>query len=189
MSENTEALISALCGNNINTKNYSLCNGLLFDKCRFDQHCDLLHLTNNQVTYILSNMKADIYLNACPGSGKTEVVAIKCAFEMLRWKSKASGMAVLTFTNSAEDEIRERTVSYLRHQIQYPHFLGTFTSWLHGYVANPFLSFVVKGRSSLSDAKLKMSIHPAGVNSLVHLKQNILTEIFGTFRPIIFSTI
>ena len=95
MSENTEALISALCGNNINTKNYSLCNGLLFDKCRFDQHCDLLHLTNNQVTYILSNMKADIYLNACPGSGKTEVVAIKCAFEMLRWKSKASGMAVL----------------------------------------------------------------------------------------------
>lgn len=156
MSENTEALISALCGNNINTKNYSLCNGLLFDKCRFDQHCDLLHLTNNQVTYILSNMKADIYLNACPGSGKTEVVAIKCAFEMLRWKSKASGMAVLTFTNSAEDEIRERTVSYLRHQIQYPHFLGTFTSWLHGYVANPFLSFVVKGRSSLSDAKLKI---------------------------------
>lgn len=59
-------------------------------------------------------------------------------------------------TNSAEDEIRERTVSYLRHQIQYPHFLGTFTSWLHGYVANPFLSFVVKGRSSLSDAKLKI---------------------------------
>lgn len=156
MNENMIWLVSDLCGTIVNIKNHSLCSGRLSNKCRHDQCCALFHLTDDQINYVLSDIGSDIYLNSCPGSGKTEVIGVKVAYELSHWQSKTSGIAILTFTNSAEDEIRNRTVSYLRHQIQYPHFLGTFTSWLHGYIANPFLNRIVKKLSEESDSILKI---------------------------------
>ena len=132
------ALIHTLCGDNADT-NFPNCFGGLNSKCIQDGYCDLNHLSNNQVDYILSSIQSDIYLNACSGSGKTEVVGIKCAYEMLRWDKHNTGIAILTFTNSAEKELFERVAAYYRKQLVYPHFIGTFTSWLHGYIANPFL--------------------------------------------------
>lgn len=131
-------IISTLCGDN-SDNNYHNCSGYLTLKCRRDKYCDLNHLSGEQVDYILSDIQDDIYLKACPGSGKTEVVGIKCAYEMSLWNLRASGMAILTFTNSAENELLGRVSAYYRKQPEYPHFLGTFTSWLHGYIANPFL--------------------------------------------------
>ena len=131
-------IISTLCGDN-SDNNYHNCSGHLTLKCRRDKYCDLNHLSGEQVDYILSDIQDDIYLKACPGSGKTEVVGIKCAYEMSLWNLRASGMAILTFTNSAENELLGRVSAYYRKQPEYPHFLGTFTSWLHGYIANPFL--------------------------------------------------
>ena len=156
MNENMIWLVPDLCGTIVNIKNHSLCSGRLSNKCRHDQCCALFHLTDDQINYVLSDIGSDIYLNSCPGSGKTEVIGVKVAYELSHWQSKTSGIAILTFTNSAEDEIRNRTVSYLRHQIQYPHFLGTFTSWLHGYIANPFLNRIVKKLSEESDSILKI---------------------------------
>ena len=78
-------------------------------------------------------------MNACPGSGKTEVLGVKCALEFERWSVSNSGIAVLTFTNSAEEEMRSRILLYSSKSVSYPHYVGTFTSWLHGYIANPFL--------------------------------------------------
>lgn len=149
-------LVPDLCGTIVNIKNYSLCLGRLSNKCRRDQYCALAHLSDDQINYVLSDIGSDVYLNACPGSGKTEVIGVKCAYELSHWQSKSSGMAILTFTNSAEDEIRNRTISYLQHQIQYPHFLGTFTSWLHGYIANPFLGFIINKSIDMPDRKLKI---------------------------------
>lgn len=156
MNENMIWLIPDLCGTIVNIKNHSLCSGRLSNKCRRDQCCALSHLTDDQINYVLSDNGSDVYLNACPGSGKTEVIGVKCAYELSHWQSKTSGMAILTFTNSAEDEIRNRTVSYLQHQIQYPHFLGTFTSWLHGYIANPFLGFIINKSNDMPDRKFKI---------------------------------
>lgn len=156
MNENMIWLIPDLCGTIVNIKNYSLCLGRLSNKCRRDQYCALAHLSDDQINYVLSDIGSDVYLNACPGSGKTEVIGVKCAYELSHWQSKSSGMAILTFTNSAEDEIRNRTISYLQHQIQYPHFLGTFTSWLHGYIANPFLGFIINKSIDMPDRKLKI---------------------------------
>lgn len=156
MNENMIWLVPDLCGTIVNIKNHSLCSGRLSNKCRHDQCCALFHLTDDQINYVLSDIGSDIYLNSCPGSGKTEVIGVKVAYELSHWQSKTSGIAILTFTNSAEDEIRNRTVSYLRHQIQYSHFLGTFTSWLHGYIANPFLNRIVKKLSEESDSILKI---------------------------------
>ncbi len=79
------------------------------------------------------------FLKACPGSGKTEVLAIKAVYEKEQWKLKNQGFAVLTFTNSAEKEINNRLNCFFNGKLEYPHYIGTFTSWLHGYIANPFL--------------------------------------------------
>ncbi len=135
-------LFEVLCGRNSESENIRQCNGNLQRKCMRSDFCCINHLSNQQVRCILSDLVADIYLNACPGSGKTEVVGAKSAYEVKRWTSPNTGIAILTFTNSAEDELRDRVASYLGSQIGYPHFLGTFTSWIHGYIANPFLQIV-----------------------------------------------
>jgi len=136
------ALFQALCGRNLLPNDIYHCNGRLHRKCIASNYCCINHLSDQQVCYILSDSAADVYLNACPGSGKTEVVGAKSAYEVKRWASSNTGIAILTFTNSAEDELRNRVASYLGMSIGYPHFLGTFTSWIHGYIANPFLQIV-----------------------------------------------
>ena len=72
MNENMIWLVPDLCGTIVNIKNHSLCSGRLSNKCRHDQCCALFHLTDDQINYVLSDIGSDIYLNSCPGSGKTE---------------------------------------------------------------------------------------------------------------------
>lgn len=137
-----KALLEQICGFCDIPQTTGICNGVLANKSKETNKCIFDCLSEEQIDYIYSDIKANVYLNACPGSGKTEVIGLKGAIEIKKWDEPNSGIAILTFTNSAEDEIRSRTVEYLGHQIDYPHFIGTFTSWLHGYVANPFLSFL-----------------------------------------------
>lgn len=137
-----KALLEQICGFCDIPQTTGICNGVLANKSKETNKCIFDCLSEEQIDYIYSDIKSNVYLNACPGSGKTEVIGLKGAIEIKKWDEPNSGIAILTFTNSAEDEIRSRTVEYLGHQIDYPHFIGTFTSWLHGYVANPFLSLV-----------------------------------------------
>ena len=157
MTMERNKIISALCGLKINATNYHSCEGFLCNKCQSDMYCALQHLSDEQVVYILSDISSDIYLNACPGSGKTEVIGVKCAYEMTLWKNAIAGFAILTFTNSAENELRERVAAYYQRQPEYPHFLGTFTSWIHGYIANPFLYLLTgHGDGGIKDTKLQI---------------------------------
>ena len=41
--------------------------------------------TDEQLDYILSPIDQCIYLEACAGSGKTEVLGLKAAYEICRW--------------------------------------------------------------------------------------------------------
>lgn len=131
-----------LCGKDCCPEEIHNCDGYLYVKCKENGKSCINILNQNQIKYILSDISTDVFLKACPGSGKTEVLGMKCAYETKSWCKKSYGMAILTFTNSAEDEIRDRVVTYLNETVEYPHYLGTFTSWLHGYIANPFLSRV-----------------------------------------------
>lgn len=128
-----------LCQKTDDVTNFLECEGKLCDKCQHDGYCNILHLSEKQHAYIDVDIRSSIYLKACPGSGKTEVLGVKCAVEFERWSAATSGIAVLTFTNSAEDEMKSRISSYSSKSVSFPHYIGTFTSWLHGYIANPFL--------------------------------------------------
>ncbi|WOH37662.1 UvrD-helicase domain-containing protein [Thalassotalea fonticola] len=133
---NREELISTLCPTN---GEHIYC-----DKCQTNGKCRVKEKTDKQINYILSPIDESIFLKACPGSGKTEVVAMKAAYEISKWQSNG-GIAILSFTNNAADVIHERVSEFMRHEkVSHPHFIGTFDSWLHGFIAHPFLHKIYK---------------------------------------------
>lgn len=151
-----DVLRRILCKQSEDAADYLECDGILCAKCRHDGYCNVSHLSEKQHAYIDTDIRSNIYLKACPGSGKTEVLGVKCAVEFERWSELTSGIAVLTFTNSAEDEMKSRISSYSAQSVRYPHYVGTFTSWLHGYVANPF---IYKIAHNGCDGKEDTSLH------------------------------
>lgn len=94
--------------------------------------------TDEQLDYILSPIDQCIYLEACAGSGKTEVLGLKAAYEICRWRSRQTGIAVLTFTNEATATIADRVSSFYGKPVPSNHFIGTFSSFVHGHIAQRF---------------------------------------------------
>lgn len=104
----------------------------LEDKARIEEK------TDEQLDYILSPIDRCIYLEACAGNGKTEVLGLKAAYEICKWRSRQSGISVLTFTNDATATIVDRVASFFGKQIPSNHFIGTFSSFVHGHIAQRF---------------------------------------------------
>lgn len=94
--------------------------------------------TNEQLDYIFSPLDQCIYLEACAGSGKTEVLGLKAAYEICKWGSGKSGIAVLTFTNEATATIANRVTTFYGRPLPSNHFIGTFSSFVHGHIAQRF---------------------------------------------------
>jgi len=98
----------------------------------------MIEFSKEQKNYINSEVSEHVYLEACPGSGKTEVVAAKVVKEMDQWDKFPSGMAILSFANSATDELRDRITKYRKQSTGfYPHFVGTFDSFILKYIVSP----------------------------------------------------
>ena len=107
--------------------------------CKNHEECRIYEKSEEQLSYVLSSIAEPIFLSACPGSGKTEVVGLKAAYEISKWNRHPGGIAVLTFTNNAAEVIKKRLAQFLGHEnSNYPHFIGTFDSWVHKYIVNPF---------------------------------------------------
>lgn len=84
---------------------------------------------------VLSDTARVRVIRAAPGSGKTWLVAEVIRQELGRWSARTSGVAALSFTRVAGDEIR-RAVGY---ELTHPHFVGTIDAFLFRYVVRPFL--------------------------------------------------
>ncbi len=96
-------------------------------------------LTDEQILFISKGIKQNCYLEACPGSGKTEVVGLKAAYEINNWKDRFKGIAIVSFTNTAAKEIESRARKYAGVKAtKHPHFIGTFDSFLYNYFLYPF---------------------------------------------------
>ena len=116
----------------------------------------LCRLSYEQLEYVNHRLALQCYLGACPGSGKTEVVGLKAAYEMARWRSKGTGIAILTFTKTAAAEIGKRVREYGGASATgHPHFVGTIDSWLHNYLLQPFGHAVAKYTGDKSGPKTK----------------------------------
>lgn len=79
-----------------------------------------------------------VVVRACPGSGKTYSVAARLAYRTSHWESPNSGIAAISFTNVAWEEIRKKlSEDFELPFFTYPHFLGTIDSFINNYIFLP----------------------------------------------------
>lgn len=98
----------------------------------------MIEFSRQQLDYIAAPLAGNIYLRACPGSGKTEVIAAKIAKEIRAWSRFPAGIAVLSFSRSATAELEERVASALcGSRGGFPHFIGTVDSFLLKQIVTP----------------------------------------------------
>lgn len=102
-----------------------------------------MSLSSKQLT-IIEQIKfsesGKFIIKACPGSGKTYTVASLLIEELRSWKSATKGVAVLSFTNKARDEIEAKMVEHMgvKPHLKNPHFIGTFDTFFNQSVFLPF---------------------------------------------------
>lgn len=79
-------------------------------------------------------------VRACPGSGKTYSVAARLADRMSKWPLNYQGIAAISFTNAAWQEIERQVTTHfnIAKPIPYPHFLGTIDSFVNRFIFLPF---------------------------------------------------
>ncbi len=84
-----------------------------------------------------------IDVQACPGSGKTTLIAAKLILLSQKWPHRHSGVCVLSHTNVAKNEIikklEESCVPEGRNLLSYPHFIGTIQEFINRYLGIPYL--------------------------------------------------
>ena len=113
--------------------------------------------TDEQLDYIeRAKITENIFLNACPGSGKTETIAQRVANEIERWEYFPSGIAILSFTKSAAKEIEHRIKEKIKGQSTYPHFIGTFDSFILKNIVNPLSKDISKYKGDNGDYSFKV---------------------------------
>ncbi|AWP25240.1 MULTISPECIES: ATP-dependent helicase [Paenibacillus] len=92
--------------------------------------------TNDERQRYLSS-QGRIIVNACPGSGKTTSVAYKLNKLVCNWRQSYSGIACLSFTNVAKDEINEKYYSFSGNSLSHPHLVSTLDSFINQYITLP----------------------------------------------------
>ena len=91
---------------------------------------------------VLEAMRS-IDVQACPGSGKTTLIAAKLILLAKSWMFQHQGVCVLSHTNVAKNEIidrlkRSNTIETQR-LLSYPHFIGTIQEFVGKFVAFPLI--------------------------------------------------
>ena len=88
-------------------------------------------LTSEQLEYI--NSTKNVILKACPGSGKSTAIAYKFLKLTENWNCKYSGVALLSFTNIASEELNDKIkfINEKRIGVQNPHYNGTIDSFFN----------------------------------------------------------
>jgi DNA helicase-2/ATP-dependent DNA helicase PcrA len=81
---------------------------------------------SHKISAIIEAEERAIYVEGCPGSGKTSLV-VKRVGHLLAQGTEASEICVLAFTNKAADEFAERLKEEQPHREDM--FVGTFSSW------------------------------------------------------------
>lgn len=88
---------------------------------------------------VVEDAEGHFLVRACPGSGKTYTIAAKAARDIQQWARKRQGLAVLSFTNIAQEKVVEDIEQIAGVRIEYPHFVGTIDSFVNQYIFFPYI--------------------------------------------------
>ncbi len=93
--------------------------------------------TSEQIA-IIEN-EGSLFIAACPGAGKTRCIVERARAVLSKKNQAHNGFAFLSFTNAAISELQERLAKeYLLPAPVFPHFVGTFDSFIWHYIVEPF---------------------------------------------------
>jgi DNA helicase-2/ATP-dependent DNA helicase PcrA len=93
-------------------------------------------LSDDQRSLVKWNTKrdGDLFAEACPGAGKTR--AIVARFLRLTEEEPRKGVALVSFTNAAIDEVKSRC-GERPDALRAPNFVGTFDGFINRYITKP----------------------------------------------------
>ncbi len=87
---------------------------------------------------VIVENEGSAFISACPGAGKTRCI-VERARVLLSKPQTCRGLALLSFTNAAISELQERlSRNRLLPAPVFPHFVGTFDSFIWHYLVEPF---------------------------------------------------
>jgi len=117
-------------------------NFAVLDENRVRAHAARLNLTLPHVEQLQLLTRMDSFdVQAAPGCGKTTLVGLKLCLLASGWNSEQQGICVLTYTNTAKDQIRKILDSDQtgRRLLRFPHFVGTFQAFVDTFLSLPHL--------------------------------------------------
>ena len=98
-------------------------------------------------------------LQAVPGSGKTTALLAKLLIlERYMPLQSGRGVLVISHTNAAVDEIKERIGKHCPKLFAYPNFVGTIQSFVDVFLAIPFYTNKFKKKPSRIDSEIYDSL-------------------------------
>ncbi|HAJ81230.1 UvrD-helicase domain-containing protein [Zunongwangia profunda] len=98
-----------------------------------------IDITSELQAYLDASGK--VVLNACPGGGKTTAIAqkiINLEPQYLKKYDAYSGIACLSFTNAAKDELNETYSRLCGKTLSYPSIISTIDSFINIYITLPY---------------------------------------------------
>lgn len=101
---------------------------------------------SNKQREIVFDKSGKFVVRACPGSGKTYCVSARLARLILDWEKEYEGIAAVSFTNVAWQEIEKKYYEEFRvgDKVSFPHFLGTIDSFINKSIFLPFGHLILK---------------------------------------------
>lgn len=88
-----------------------------------------------------------VFVSACPGSGKTTAIAYKLTKLVKEFENspnKFAGIACLSFTNVAKDEIAQKYRELCQSLLSYPHLISTIDSFINQNITFPHYHLLKK---------------------------------------------
>jgi superfamily I DNA/RNA helicase len=83
---------------------------------------------------LVDHVKGHLFAEACPGAGKTRAIVTR--FLRRAEAEPRKGVALVSFTNAAIDEVKARCGDR-PDALKAPHFVGTFDSFINRFISRP----------------------------------------------------
>ena len=163
MSNHSEQIAKILCNKPDNITCEECFDKFRSQICEDNIKCRISEKNPEQLKYVTSMLTENTYLKACAGSGKTEVVGLRAAYEIKQWNQEG-GIAVLSFTNDATDVVKDRVKRFLGNSKISPHYIGTLGSFIHSYIVQPFAYRVLGYLGNNNDYSLNIVDEKISIN-------------------------
>lgn len=101
---------------------------------------------------VINHYNGSAFVKACPGAGKTRTIVQRLKTQDFI-NDKRQGIGLLSFTNSAVEEFKEKCASEgILEKLKFPSFIGTFDSFIWKFIALPAMQAILDIKPHLMES-------------------------------------